>query len=291
MATNTNTENNIVQSGIANVQKSATVAANRVQTNTTDWRVRLSLAPSSQYLYNAPSPGILEPLRNTNGVLFPYTPQISSTYRANYTSYDLTHSNYKGYFYQNSYVEGVSLSCTFTAQDTFEATYLLAVIHFFRSVTKMFYGQDTQFRGSPPPIVYLSGLGDYQFGAASSGSPSGQSCVVSSFAYNLPKDVDYIRANSSLQNGVNLQYQKQSQTSTTQNYSSSSQRLDSSGLSSGAMLSIPAPPTTSISNPTYVPTKMEVQVELLPMQSRAQISQQFSLQNFANGNLLKGGFW
>jgi hypothetical protein len=30
---------------------------------------------------------------------------------------------------------------------------------------------------------------------------------------------------------------------------------------------------------------------LFPMQSREQVSKQFSLKNFANGNLLKGGFW
>ena len=43
--------------------------------------------------------------------------------------------------------------------------------------------------------------------------------------------------------------------------------------------------------PTYVPTKMEIAISLLPMQSRQQVSTQFSLQAFANGNLLRGGFW
>jgi hypothetical protein len=42
---------------------------------------------------------------------------------------------------------------------------------------------------------------------------------------------------------------------------------------------------------TYVPTKMEIQVSLLPLQSRKQISQEFSLRDFASGSLLKKGFW
>ena len=42
---------------------------------------------------------------------------------------------------------------------------------------------------------------------------------------------------------------------------------------------------------TYVPTKIEIQITLLPIQTRSQISQQFSLKDFANGNLLRGGFW
>jgi hypothetical protein len=70
-----------------------------------DWRVRLRLAPQSNYLYNDPQCGpVLWPLRNTDGVIFPYTPTIDTAYKANYTPYDLTHSNYRGYFYQGSYV-------------------------------------------------------------------------------------------------------------------------------------------------------------------------------------------
>jgi hypothetical protein len=36
---------------------------------------------------------------------------------------------------------------------------------------------------------------------------------------------------------------------------------------------------------------MEINFSLLPTNTRAQVSQQFSLKGFANGNLLKGGFW
>jgi hypothetical protein len=63
------------------------------------------------------------------------------------------------------------------------------------------------------------------------------------------------------------------------------------GIKPGAMTSPPPPPTLGIDNPTYVPTKIDISLQLLPMQSRRQVSQQFSLKNFANGNLIKGGFW
>jgi hypothetical protein len=46
-----------------------------------------------------------------------------------------------------------------------------------------------------------------------------------------------------------------------------------------------------LNNPTYVPSKIDIDLTLLPVQSRQQVSKQFSLKNFANGNLLKGGFW
>jgi hypothetical protein len=42
---------------------------------------------------------------------------------------------------------------------------------------------------------------------------------------------------------------------------------------------------------TYVPTKIEISVVLHPLQTRQQVSQGFSLEGFAQGRLLKGGFW
>jgi hypothetical protein len=226
----------------------------------------------------------------TDGIIFPYTPNIDTSYRANYDPYDLTHANYKGYFYKNSHVDAINLRCTFTAQSTAEANYLLAVIHFFRSVTKMFYGQDAQ-RGAPPPLVYLTGLGEFQFNE--------HSCVVSSFNYSLPADVDYIRARSTPYNNTNLVGLRDRKGTFSGNFmgnfvSPTVQRLVGSQLNklfgNGGTPEF-SPPTLGQSSPTYVPTKMEIAISLLPVQSRAQVSQQFSVKNFANGNLLKGGFW
>ena len=280
---------------VAQAKKQATVQARYKQPGNKDWRVRLSLAPGAQYLYNATPAGPLAPLRangGTDGVIFPYTPTITTTYSANYEQYDLTHSNYRGLFYKNSRVGDIQLRGTFTAQDTTEANYLLAVIHFFRSATKMFYGQDAE-RGTPPPICLLNGFGGYQF--------SDHPVVISSFNYTLPNDVDYIRTTNPNNFGLNL----------TNRYNPSGASLPAGGalaglyrllnavpggLSKGALPKVPAPNTVvgSVTNnvpASYVPTKMEIDVTLIPVQSRSQVSQQFSLKGFANGDLLKGGFW
>lgn len=274
-----------IQGLIKGAQQQQTIANQRKQVNNADWRVRLRLAPQSDYLYNYTGPGgpgILQPLRVTDGIIFPYTPSINTTYRAQYTPYDLTHSNYRGYWYQNSYVNEINLTATFTAQDTNDANYLLAVIHFLRSATKMFYGQDAQ-RGSPPPLVYLSGFGDYQFRE--------HACVISSFVYNLPADVDYIRAGSPNNAGLNFNNIRDRQSVATNSIFGSINRLAAAFLTKGAITGSAAPPTLGLNRPTYVPTKMEIQLTLLPVQSRQQVSKQFSLKEFANGNLLKGGFW
>lgn len=258
------------------------IASQRKQVNNGDWRVRLRLAPQSKYLYNAPQPGILQPLTVTDGVVFPYTPTIQTAYKANYNNYDLTHSNIRGYFYQNSSVDPVTITGQFTAQDTAEANYLLAVIHFFRSATKMFYGQDAE-RGAPPPLVYLTGLGEYQFNE--------HSCLIQNFTYNLPADVDYIRAGSPGNIGTNLTTNRDRQSVATNGVFGSLNRLAAAFLTKGAVTRPPPPATLGLNRPTYVPTKMEISVTLLPIQSRNQVSKQFSLKEFANGNLLKGGFW
>ena len=274
----------------AQAQAQAQVNAQRKQANEGDWRVRLRLAGGADYLYKAKgangksAAGILEPLAVTDGVIFPYTPQITTQYTAKYNPYELTHSNYKGYFYQGSSVNEISITATFTAQDTSEANYLLAVIHFFRSVTKMFYGQDdASKRGAPPPLVFLQGLGEYQFNL--------HPCVVSSFNYILPNDVDYIRANSVNFDGTNLLQRRDRQNLPIDYVNSVSSRLSNAGLTKGGLNTPPPPPTLGTKSPTYVPTKMEIQLVLLPMQTRSQVSQQFSLKQFANGDLIRGGFW
>lgn len=282
-ATNTtSTAAGTVQALVQQAQQQQTIRDQRqTKAQSTDWRVRLRLAPQSNYLYNDPNCGpVLWPLHVTDGVIFPYTPSIDIGYKANYDAYDLTHSNYRGYFYKGSYIDAVNIRATFTAQDTNEANYLLAVIHFFRSVTKMFYGQDAQ-RGSPPPLTYLSGLGDFQFNE--------HPCLVQQFNYNLPADVDYIRAQSTTSNGTNLLQSRTRQSVNSLFYGLT--RLASVGLPKGALTGAVGGSTLGAGNATYVPTKMDINLTLLPIQSRSQVSQQFSLRNFANGNLLKGGFW
>lgn len=253
-----------------------------------DWRVRLRLAPSATYLYMDENNELLSPLAASNGVVFPYMPSIQMSYNADYSDTALTHSNYKGYFYNSSYVGDVQLSAIFTAQDTKEANYLLAVIHFFRSVTKMFYGQDPQ-RGAPPPLVYIQGLGEYQF--------NNQPCVVKTFTYNLPNDVDYIRTKPNNYN-INLNNRlPKSQIAPSNSIASVVNRLKNALLPKGALPNTGAQSltveqsVTNVANSTYVPTKIEIQLTLMPIQTRSQQSQQFSVRDFSNGKLLRGGFW
>lgn len=126
---------------------------------------------------------VFKPLQNTSGVLFPYTPQISVSHKASYDAVSLVHTNYTTPQYQHSSVDSISITAQFTANYPAEAEYVLAMIHFFRTATKMFYGKD-QIAGTPPPVLYLDGYGPYTFDHIP--------VVITGFDYTMPNDVDYI---------------------------------------------------------------------------------------------------
>jgi hypothetical protein len=121
--------------------------------------------------------------------------------------------------------------------------------------------------------------------------------LLSSFTYGLPEDVDYIRAHVTNQIGTNLTQQNNVKKSVaTSSNAAAGDRLSNAGLDKGALPNTPfgsAPSTPELASgaPTYVPTKMDITITLLPVNTRQQISNQFSLKQFANGNLLRGGFW
>jgi len=166
-----------------------------------DWRVRVSMAPATAALfYDNQSNAIMYPLRkkNTNGVIFPYTPTMTVAHAARYGTTPLTHSNYTSYFYEGSEVQSIQINGDFSVQNVEEGEYLMAVIHFFRACTKMFFG-NSPLAGTPPPLVFLSGFGDAYLPYVP--------CVVTNFSHTMPGDVDYVKipVGGSLQNVVGNQ--------------------------------------------------------------------------------------
>ena len=236
-----------------------------------DWRVRVSLAPGSDYFYNNTNNLLLSPLTNIGtmpnslsgaisglfnngidnsgssriGVVFPYTPQIQVTHNANYSAQKLTHNNYTQYYYDNSEVQAINITGDFTVQNINEGQYLLATIYFFRAITKMFFGQDGLNSGNPPPLVYLNGYGKYYF--------PNVPCLVTSFSHTMPSDVDYMDIPE-----------------------------PSFTMGSGASPMTTNPKLVS----TRLPTTSSISLTLQPVYSRYAQSQKFSLNDFAAGNLI-----
>lgn len=212
-----------------------------------DWRVRISLPPAAGIFYQSTNPGIQWPLNGTSGVIFPYSPTVAMTHGATYNSQQLTHSNYMNYFYKGSQVSEISISGEFTVQNVNEGAYLLAVIEFFRSATKMFFGQD-QLAGNPPPLLYLDGYGAYYLPHVP--------CVITSFNHTMPPDVDYVEIPTSTP----------------------------ASLSSLSIQSL----ITNSSLSTRMPTISTVSITVAPIYSRAAVHNNFTLSQFAAGQLISG---
>jgi len=147
----------------------------------TDWRVKLSIPPTAEYQDSS----LLNPLKETNGFVFPYTPTVYIQHSARYNSVDPTHSNYPFPVYANSSVDQFSISGEFTVENPREAEYWIGAVHYLKSVTKMSYGESST-QGAPPPVVKLNGYGDYVF--------KDVPVVIVNFTVNLEPDVDYIKA-------------------------------------------------------------------------------------------------
>jgi hypothetical protein len=201
--------------------------------------------------FNASTNNILAPLANEGGVIFPLTPSVIISHTANYNPMTATHSNYPFYAYQNSELPSFTLVGEFPVQNQTDAQYWIAMLHFFRSATKMFFGDSVDdtgktdgMRGNPPPILQLNGYGNYVFNKVP--------VVVTNFTVDLRNDVDYI---------------------------CTEQQTDRRGLL----------PTSSTvvdpsSNKSWAPTLSQVTLQLQPVYSRESVKK-FNMKDFVNGNL------
>lgn len=128
---------------------------------------------------------ILAPLRVHGGILFPYSPQIQHVQQVNWSAQNMTHTNYQPQVFINSANPKININeAKFTATTTADAEYLLAVLFFFKLVTKMNFGTKDALRGTPPPVLELSAYGQSQY--------KNVPVVIASINYSYPNDIDYV---------------------------------------------------------------------------------------------------
>jgi len=160
----------------------------------TDTRVKLIAPSGSTARSMIEQSQLLRPLATTGySVIFPFQPNISVIYSAMYAMEQPTHSNFQIPNYQGSAVQQIIIPGEFSASNVSEATYVLAAMHFLRTCTRMFYGQDDN-AGTPPPILRLNGHGRYMFDQTP--------VAITDFNFVLPDDVDYIPVTTATANAV-----------------------------------------------------------------------------------------
>lgn len=157
-----------------------------------DWRARLRPKRGGEpYVYGEAyeneGTNILQPIINSNGLVWQYTPQIFVAAGANYHQYDLQGMNYPIYAYQNSRPPELPIAAEFTANNIDEARYLLAIMHFLKIVTKSYSGDAAVAQGvagTPPPVLLFEYLGEHGFNKVP--------VILKDYSIQYSEDVDYV---------------------------------------------------------------------------------------------------
>ena len=120
----------------------------------------------------------------TLGFIWPYTPTINTNVSVEYATTGIVNSPYQ----YNNYIRGnapsITVSGQFSANTVQEATLLLAILQFLRSVTKQRFGTSEYLPGSPPQVCYFTAYGKYMF--------KNVPVVIQNFNIDLPETVDYV---------------------------------------------------------------------------------------------------
>jgi hypothetical protein len=147
-----------------------------------------ALSPDDVYGANGPNAGgIMAPLAQTNGMIFPYTPSIQFSQSVSYQETQLVHSNYDFASYTRTPTCTLSVTGKFTVQNQNEGAYALAAIHFLRTVSKSYFGEIDAKAGTaglPPPVLLFSAYGTYIFNRLR--------CVLKSHSWSYDEAMDTV---------------------------------------------------------------------------------------------------
>jgi hypothetical protein len=234
---------------------------------------RVRLRPKANAIEQIYGSGLLNPLRATNGMVWPYTPTITYQQDVNYTTVDLVHTNQELYAYNRTNALKLTVSGQFSVQNQTEGIYALACIHFLRTVTKMWFGASKN-PGTPPPVLLFDAYGQYMFNQLP--------VIVTTFTVGMPNDVDYVPVDLS-NTGVDSTSSSTTNTPSLNTYGmladipTMAAKLRSKNLDSGAGY-------------VWLPAVFNIDVGITVQNTPSRLLK-FDLDQFRSGALLQQGKW
>lgn len=192
-----------------------------------DHRIRISAFRGQEkqvYGEDIKEGNILAPLYATGGLMFPYTPTVAMSQDTTWQTADLEGTNYDILSFKSASSATFSITGKFTVQNQREGRYLMAVIHFLRTVSKSYFGaQDVEGfltpteqtsdgtadadpdkpikevsaagrAGLPPPVLLFSGYGNMMFNDIR--------VVVKSHSWSFDEASDFVRIDLPAHQGV-----------------------------------------------------------------------------------------
>lgn len=257
---------------------------------TTDWRVQVSVPPIPSFT----SSPVLAPLKSAGGAIFPYTPTLRISNSSTYETSRPLHQNFGFHSFVNSQADAISIQAPFYVEDAAQGAYWIAMVHYFRSMTKMFTGED-DLGGNPPPIAYFNAYGEYVF--------KNVPVVVTSFSVDLGSDSDYIAVDPNAAASLTNAYgdpAASALTTATAFVSAVNPKAGAKlalangigqtvkGIAGSFQRQLAGAGGGTQGGKTYVPTKSTMTVMLQPVYSRDS-ARSFSLDKFVKGDYVKNG--
>ena len=247
-------------------------------------RVRLRPKPAAAVGENSiyGGSGLLQPLRNTNGLVWPYQPTIIYEQSVDYSAIDMVHVNQEILAYTKTPALKLSVTGQFSVQNQQEGIYALAAIHFMRVVTKMYFGTGPNL-GTPPPVLLFDAYGQYMFNQLP--------VIVTNYSVELPADIDYVPVDlSNLLTYSNAQSQTNmpgySKVQTTPQLQSFEQAKNAAYIASSMFKSS----LQGSDGYVWLPAVFTLTVGIT-VQNTAQRLRAFNLDAFRTGDLMKEGKW
>lgn len=153
-----------------------------------DWRARLRPKNGGADQFYQAAPGedaLMRPLKESNGLVWQYTPSVFMATTADYTPTSGQGQNYQHNTFSKRSVQNITITGDFTANDIYEGRYMLGVLAFLRAATMAYYGELAKEKaGTPPPVLIFEYMGDHGFNQVP--------VVVDSYNLQLPENVDYV---------------------------------------------------------------------------------------------------
>jgi len=156
-----------------------------------DWRARLRPKEGGRSRFfsqlNNEANYLLKPLDEAGGLIWQYTPTIFLSGSAEYNEVLMQGMNYPINTFISSRPPDIPITADFSANNIYEARYLLAVMTFLKICTKGYFGDDAVAKGTagtPPPVLLFEYLGDHGFNKVP--------VVVTNYSLQLPDNVDYV---------------------------------------------------------------------------------------------------
>lgn len=147
----------------------------------------VSLRPKPAAANRVYGNGLLKPLKDAGGLIWPYTPTITYQHPITYETVSVTHANQDFHIYSRTPAVNLQVSGEFSVQNPQEGAYALAAIHFLRTLAKMNFGETDPQAGTPPPVLLFNAYGPFVF--------KDVPVIVKDFSTEFPQDVDYVQVN------------------------------------------------------------------------------------------------